>query len=143
MYTPRHIDRFIVEFLTKQGYSQVSQTCIDPEQDLYIFEKAGLIHITKVIKGDCKAEIVESVTDSAFDPIMRFYRTLVMNCITADFIMALHPRSSLERVPVIQENIVKGSLAWKTRYELRGYNTHYPDLVPLQHLAVVCPALVC
>ncbi|KAH7906873.1 hypothetical protein BJ138DRAFT_1117192 [Hygrophoropsis aurantiaca] len=125
VYVPKDRGLPVIGFLATKGYNSVGE----------VEERYGDLHdqaistIRHMQKDDKHIDIIESVSDSAIAPILRFHSTTVMNFFTAQFCFCAYPgltthyRATINYGCVLQARPSQRGhlvLCWK-KYEERGY----------------------
>lgn len=86
----------------------------------YPDDAACIKSVTKLTRKNRKIDVIESAERLAIASIVHFHSTLVMNYLTADSLVLLYPRLTLERYWVVQDNVPQQN-TWAPRYEGRNY----------------------
>lgn len=126
LYTPYGTTEEVIDFLCAKGFTKFP-TSVQVEEDTgYPEEGAAYINsVTKLVKDRRKVDVIESAEKHAIAPITRFHSTLVMNYLTADSLVLLYPKLTLERTWVPQRAVPYKN-NWAPRYEGRHYQ-RMPD----------------
>ncbi|PVG03865.1 hypothetical protein CPB86DRAFT_748372 [Serendipita vermifera] len=139
IYTPHGKATLILEYLIRDGYSIVPK---EVEVKRRYMENGHLSSMTKLRKGECTIDILESLSSSSITPITVFHSTAVMNYITADSIVMLYPLLTFSRITVCHYASSHRNDEWQLKYILdRSYTVQesYEIHQGLQHL--VCLSL--
>jgi len=104
----------------------------------------GLESITKLRSPDGKkVDVLESNYTSPVSSIAMFHSSIVMNLISADHIISLYPKLSLEKHAMLQRDAAQRNQAWMSRYIDRGFTVWSSPFVGVHHqqwVADFCPA---
>jgi hypothetical protein len=128
IYTPVHKSNEVIDYLTDQGYIITDRFGPfggyggedDPDN--------GLLTITKLEKGDMHIDVLESLADTAKEPIAFFHSTAVMNYISAGSINILYPNLFYNNYCAMRKS--GDDEKWKEKYSSRSFQMVYMDQVP-------------
>ncbi|CAG7851832.1 SubName: Full=Uncharacterized protein {ECO:0000313/EMBL:CCA74466.1} [Serendipita indica DSM 11827] len=116
VYCPLNATPKAIEFFVSEGYQVVSEY----EPSNYTQRQLhSLARITKLARGEeQRIDLLESKTHNSFHPITVFHTTVVMNFISADFIVSLYPKATLSHVGASSY----AHPAKPRQYQERGYS---------------------
>jgi hypothetical protein len=140
IYVPRGMVQPMVHFLThEEGYEVVPP----PEGEVHGGPYIRLGHlesVTKLVKEDCKIDLMESHSQSSVHPVTTFHSTVVMNYITADSISVMYPKLTFSRIAV-RGNCDQRSRSWEAKYLLRKFHLFSPPGVYTNFQHILCQQL--
>jgi hypothetical protein len=139
IYTPHGKAARVLEFLIRDGYSVIPK-----ERDITqkYMENGHLSSITKLQKGECTIDLLESLTSSSITPITVFHSTAVMNYITADSIVMLYPFLTLCGYSACHYAAAQRGDHWHVKYVTdRQYTVRESYHLPQELQWQLCPSL--
>lgn len=91
VYCPLGSREYVVKFWKHEGYTVTyhGNVYVNPEYPHRGRQMSSLRTITKLERGKQRIDVLESRSSSAVEPIHFFHSTVVMNFISADFIVSL------------------------------------------------------
>jgi hypothetical protein len=134
IYVPRNMAQTMIDFLLQEGYQLASIPDGEHPGGPYI-DLGHLASVTKLIKGDCRIDLMESLSQSSVLPITLFHNTIVMNYMTADSISMMYPKLTFQRKGVRANPDRRSTSKWQLKYSSRGFYVFFETRLypPFQH----------
>lgn len=144
-WTPKDLNLYcpndsegLVEFLVTEGYTITSTYFVDDDDDNA--QTTCLASTTYLERNGRKVDVRQSSQDEIVEPIMCSGLSVVMNYISADFIVSLYPQTTFRGISVAQTTLAYMTNEWNQLYIDRGYTlTEHSRLGKYQ--ALFCRAL--
>jgi hypothetical protein len=140
LYVPRNATQAMIDFLLQQGYQLVPEPEGEPHGGPYI-DLGHLASVTKLVKGDIKIDLLESLSQSSVLPVTFFHSTAVMNYITADSISILYPKLTFSRIAVRCNPDRRSVSSWERKYSRRLFHLFSAPKVYSTFQDVLCKQL--
>jgi hypothetical protein len=139
-YVPRNTTQTMIDFLLQEGYQVVPAPEGETHGGPYI-RLGHLASVTKLVKGDLKIDLLESLSQSSVVPVTLFHSTAVMNYITADSISMLYPKLTFSRMAVRCNPDRRSVTSWERKYFRRSFHLFSSDKVYSTFHDVLCKQL--
>jgi hypothetical protein len=140
LYVPRNATQAMIDFLLEEGYQVVPEPEGEPHGGPYI-DLGHLASVTKLVKGDIKIDLLESLSQSSVLPVAFFHSTAVMNYITADSIAMLYPKLTFLRIAVRCNPDRRSVSSWERKYSRRKFHLFSTSKVYSTFQDVLCKKL--